>query len=136
FVGMLAFKLPVDVYYDIPMTLISVFPAWIGAGIAFLLIARKRPGQLSLLMASVATGLAIAGMHYIGMAAMRLPASMSYNAILFAASIAVAVFTSYFALRLILDLRDRSEALLWVKQLTAAILGLASRDALPRLGGY
>ncbi|MET0102230.1 MAG: EAL domain-containing protein [Sedimenticola sp.] len=125
FVGMLAYRLPVDVYYDLPMTLISVFPAWIGSGIAFLLIARKRTGQLSLLMASVATGLAIAGTHYIGMVAMRLPASISHNAVLFAASIAVAVFASYVALRLILDLRDRSEAVLWVKQLAAAILGLA-----------
>ncbi|MET0084196.1 MAG: EAL domain-containing protein [Sedimenticola sp.] len=125
FVGMLAYRLPVDVYYDIPTILASIIPAWIGAGIAFSLIVRKRTGQLSLLVAAMAIGLAISGMHYIGMAAMRLPASMSYNVTLFATSISVAVFASYFALRLILDLRGRREAVLWVKQLAAAILGLA-----------
>ncbi|MES9876296.1 MAG: EAL domain-containing protein [Candidatus Sedimenticola sp. PURPLELP] len=125
FVGMLAFKLPVPVSYDVPITLLSIVPAWVGTGIAFYLLSRKETGPFSLVVAAFLIGIAIASMHYTGMAAMCLQATVKYQWSLFFASIAVAVIASYTALLLVISLRYKRETSLWVKQLAAALLGSA-----------
>lgn len=124
FVGMLAFRLPVPIYYDVTTSLLSIVPAWIGSGVAFQLIDRERVGGAALVVASVFIGFAISSMHYIGMAAMRLPATMQYHLMLFIASISVAIAAAYTALRLIQYLRSRSESSLFVKQMAALLLGV------------
>jgi NO-binding membrane sensor protein with MHYT domain len=51
-----------------------------------------------LLTAGVLVGVGVAGMHYLGMAAMSMPDTMSYNPLLFVVSVAIAVVAGTAAL--------------------------------------
>ncbi|MFC7478111.1 MHYT domain-containing protein, partial [Dankookia sp. GCM10030260] len=78
FVAMLAFLLPVPMAYEPGLTLLSLVVAVGVTGIGFAITdygaGPARTGLAGLLM-----GLGIAAMHYTGMAAMRMPASVEYN---------------------------------------------------------
>jgi two-component system sensor histidine kinase/response regulator len=74
YVGMLAFRLPVPVLYDWPTALLSLFAAVLASAIALFVASRKEMGLLRAVIGCLFMGSAIAGMHHIGMAAMRLPA--------------------------------------------------------------
>jgi two-component system, sensor histidine kinase and response regulator len=74
-----AFRLPVPVQYDWPIVLISLLAAIFASAIALFVVSRKKMGLFRAIVGSVFMGSAIAGMHYIGMAAMRLPAMCHYS---------------------------------------------------------
>jgi NO-binding membrane sensor protein with MHYT domain len=74
YVGMLAFRLPVPIEYDWPTVLFSLFAAILASAIALFVASREEMGLFRAAIGSIFMGSAIAGMHYIGMAAMRLPA--------------------------------------------------------------
>jgi hypothetical protein len=57
-----------------------------------------KPTWRNLLLAGIFTGLGVASMHYTGMAAMRMPARMSYSPDLFALSIVIAIVAATAAL--------------------------------------
>ncbi len=98
FIGMLAFRLPVAVAYNLAGTLLSVLPA-IAASVVVLYVSNRekiRPSQF--LLAGGLMGLGIGTMHYTGMAAMRMAARMFYDPLLFAVSIVVAVVLASAAL--------------------------------------
>lgn len=98
FVGMLAFHVPVAVAYDAGITAISVLPAIIASAVAIYNNALKHTNLTGIWLSGVIIGAGIGGMHYIGMAAMRMDASMAYDPWLFALSIVVAVLLSVIAL--------------------------------------
>jgi two-component system, sensor histidine kinase and response regulator len=79
YVGMLAFEPPVPVQYDWPTVLLSLLAAMFASAIALFVASREEMGLLRAAIGSVIMRSAIAGMHYIGMAAMRLPAMCSYS---------------------------------------------------------
>jgi NO-binding membrane sensor protein with MHYT domain len=108
YVGMLAFRLPVAVSYDWPTVLLSLIAAIFASSVALFVVSRNHMGVQSALLGSIVMGLAIAGMHYIGMAAMRLPADCVYSWPLVAASVVLAIFISLVALWLTFRLRDDS----------------------------
>src|SRR5919199_229483 len=99
FVAMLAFRLPVPVAYDVPLLTLSVAIA-IGASLLALAVGPASVGSPAFLVAGISMGTAIAGMHYTGMAAMRLPAQMRYDPPLVVLSVAIAIAASLIALRL------------------------------------
>ncbi|MCP6497841.1 histidine kinase, partial [Klebsiella pneumoniae] len=74
----------------------------------------------SLLVAGPLMGLGVAAMHYVGMAAMRIPGDMAYAPAIVLASIAIAVSAATAALWLAFR-RNR----LWQKLVAACIMGLA-----------
>src|SRR5438876_5774193 len=80
YIGMLAFSLPVAVRYDWPTVLVSLLAAIFASGVALFVVSRKKMGALPALVGSIMMGGGIASMHYIGMAAMRLPAMCVYSA--------------------------------------------------------
>jgi PAS domain S-box-containing protein len=99
FVGMLAFDLPIPVTYGVDLVLLSVLVAIAASGLALFVV--SRPGSVplaALALAALWMGPAIAGMHYIGMAAMRMEARVSYRTDLVVASVAIAVGASFVAL--------------------------------------
>ncbi|HZE75973.1 MAG TPA: MHYT domain-containing protein, partial [Gemmatimonadales bacterium] len=99
FVGMLAFHLPIPVTYGFNLVLLSVLVAIGASGLALWVVGR--PGTVGLGALSVAAlcmGPAIAGMHYIGMAAMQMQAHLSYRADLVGVSIGIAIGASFVAL--------------------------------------
>src|SRR6202030_4673847 len=98
FIGMLAFRLPVPVKYDWPTVLVSLLAAIFASLVALFVVSRQRMGPLQVLVGYVLMGGGIASMHYIGMAAMRLPATLQYDSFLVFLSGVFAVLISLAAL--------------------------------------
>lgn len=101
FIGMLAYRLPVQVQYSVPLWLLSIAIAVAASALALSVMTREEASTARLLGAAPALGLAIAGMHYVGMAAMRIPGHMSHDPGLVALSILVAVVASFAAVWLV-----------------------------------
>jgi len=78
FIGMLAWRLPIEIGYDIPLTVgslgVTVLLCAAGLGIAF-----ASPRQVRFVTGGLLVGGGIIAMHYIGMAAMRLDAGIRYE---------------------------------------------------------
>jgi PAS domain S-box-containing protein len=96
FVGMLAFSLPgIEVSYDPFRTLLSLVIPIVVAAAAFAVVGRR---PRALLASGFAMGLAISAMHYAGMSAMRMAASIAYDPRWVVTSIVIAVSASVVAL--------------------------------------
>jgi NO-binding membrane sensor protein with MHYT domain len=105
FIAMLGFAVPgAAIRYDVPVTVFSMVIAVGGTGIG-LLIAGFRPGRISLLSAGIVTGVGVAAMHYTAMAALRMPARITYSAGLVSASVLVAIVVATAAFWATLRLR-------------------------------
>ena len=124
FVGMLAFKLPIPVRYDLPTVLLSLLAAILASAVALYVVSGKRFGRREALVGSLMMGGGIAAMHYLGMAAMRLPATCHYNPLLLGLSIVIAVVAALAALSFAFDFHEESRKT-WVKTTSAAVMGLA-----------
>jgi signal transduction histidine kinase len=122
FVGMLAFHLPVQASYDGALVALSIFVAVAASALALFVASRPTLPIPVLAASSLFMGAAISGMHYIGMAAMRLPAVVSWHRNLVVASIAIAVAASFVALLLAFRLRHEGTGLLRRLRLWAAVV--------------
>ncbi|ATH77245.1 PAS domain S-box protein [Vreelandella venusta] len=91
FVGMHAYQLSFPVTHAPLLTLLSVVPAIVGSLVAMNLLCRDTLSHRQTLLAGTSLGLGIGVMHYSGMAAMRMPATLYYALDLFLASLVVAV---------------------------------------------
>src|SRR5918999_4570426 len=121
FVAMLAFVLPVSVSYDLGLTVLSFLVAVAVTGVGFYVISmRETHAPVALLLSGLFMGLGIVAMHYTGMAAMKLPADISYRVGYVALSVVIAVLASTAALWLAF----RTAALLQ-SLLAAVVMGLA-----------
>ena len=74
-------------------------------GIGLLVVGRGAASYAKLIMGGIFTGLGVAGMHYTGMAAMIMPASLSYDPLLLSLSVVIAVVAATVALWLAFNLR-------------------------------
>jgi two-component system cell cycle sensor histidine kinase/response regulator CckA len=106
FVGMLAFHLPLPISYGRWLVLLSVLVAVGASALALFMASRPSLGALALLGGALWMGPAIAGMHYIGMAALSVDADLHYSGWLVLASVAIAVLASLAGLRLAYRLRS------------------------------
>lgn len=97
FVGMMAFSLPVSINYDGGLTLLSLLVAIIAA-ITGLVIANYKEKRVWLISGGFVLGIGVSSMHYIGMAAMHLPASMQHNLLLIIVSIMIGIVAAIAAL--------------------------------------
>jgi PAS domain S-box-containing protein len=123
FTGMLAFNLPVPVAYHWPTVFLSLLTAIFASAVAFYVVSRKKMGRVEALTGSVVIGLGIAGMHYIGMAAMRLPAACHYNPLFVAVSVVIAISASLAALVFTFDHREDFRGTTVAKAISAAAMG-------------
>jgi len=105
FVGMLAYHFAVPVTYDIALVLVSIAVAIFASGIALFVVSRQQLHKGALLAGGLCMGLAIAAMHYIGMAAVQVNALAWYDAKLVVLSIVIAILASLAALWLAFHLR-------------------------------
>jgi diguanylate cyclase (GGDEF)-like protein len=121
FVGMLAFELPIAMSYDVETTFVSLVIAIVASAFALYVVSHGTPNLINLVAAAVTLGLGIAAMHYTGMAAMNAAPRPSYDAVLVAASIAVAIAASGLALTLGFRLRSDATAKIMGKRLLAAL---------------
>ena len=91
FVAMLAFMPLLPIAYDVATTAASVVIASTGALLAFVAWRLPRSRPLGASAGGTLLGLAVAGMHYTGIAAMRLPGSLELDPAGIAASVLVGV---------------------------------------------
>src|SRR5438445_8233602 len=125
YIGMLAFILPIPVAYHWPTVLLSLFAAILASAVALGVVSRQKMGALRALAGSVLMGAGISGMHYIGMAAMRLPALCRFDSFLVVLSVVLAVLISLAALWITFHFRDEKRGVGWEKSAGAVVMGAA-----------
>src|ERR1700726_2815780 len=125
YIGMLAFVLPVPVAYHWPTVLLSLFAAVLASVIALYVVSRQKMGASRAVVGSVLMGAGIASMHYIGMAAMRLPAICQFKSSLVVMSVAFAVLISFAALWITFHFRDEKTGIGREKLVGAVVMGAA-----------
>src|SRR6266403_598433 len=125
YIGMLAFILPIPVAYHWPTVLLSLFAAMLASAVALGVVSRQKMGASRALAGSVLMGAGIASMHYIGMAAMRLPAICQFNSFLVVLSVVFAVLISLAALWITFHFRNEKTGIGWEKLAGAVVMGAA-----------
>jgi diguanylate cyclase (GGDEF)-like protein len=125
FIGMLALKMAMPVSYDLPLVALSMIAAIGGSVIALAVVARRDAGARGLFFAAGFLGLAIASMHYLGMASMQMDAQIAWNAPLVALSLVIAFGAALAALFLVQQLgRSRFRMGFGRRAGAALVLGL------------
>src|ERR1700727_1928051 len=125
YIGMLAFLLPVPVAYHWPTVLLSLLAAILASVVALGVVSRQKMGASRAVAGSVLMGAGIASMHYIGMAAMRLPAICQFNPSLVVMSVAFAALISFAALWITFHFRDEKTGIGREKLAGAVVMGAA-----------
>ena len=122
FVAMLAFSLPIPLGYDLATTACSLALAIGASYLALSMTTQERltPGRL--LAGGVLMGIGIAGMHYTGMAALRMAPAIQYQPAWFAASLAIAIGASSAALWMARALSNEHARHVARKRLAAALV--------------
>ncbi|MDH2394147.1 MHYT domain-containing protein [Streptomyces sp. HNM0663] len=145
FVAMLGFAVRgADIRYNVPLTLLSLLVAMLVAGVGVFCVGYGRDRVRALLVGGLSTGLGVAGMHYLGMAALRLHGSISYDPALVALSAAIAVVAATAALWAALNIRSAVavavaslvmgaavSSMHYTGMLAVSVDVVPSRDALP-----
>jgi len=123
FVGMLAFRLPIALGYDLWITAISLLIAIAVSGYALWIVTRNQLPWWRLLISAVFMGAGIACMHYTGMAAMRMEPGIRYDPLLFAASVAIAIVASGVALWIAFRLRRNTPHVKVARAAASLVMG-------------
>src|SRR5260221_350973 len=121
FVGMMAFRLPVAIGYDVLFTLVSALAAVGVSYMALWVASRHKLTCLRLTGGAMAMGTGICVMHYLGMHAMEMQPGIVWDWRLVGASAGIAVGASAVALLIFFWLRKLQglPALIW--QIVAAV---------------
>ncbi|MEU9706575.1 MHYT domain-containing protein [Streptomyces sp. NPDC047981] len=99
FVAMLGFGVTgTDIRYNVPLTILSLVIAMAVVGVGVFAVGYGRERGRSLLIGGLTTGIGVASMHYMGMAALRLHGKVTYDPVLVALSVAIAVVAATAAL--------------------------------------
>lgn len=126
FIAMLAFQLPSLIRYDIALTQLSLGVAVLASALALGIVSQARVRWWHIVLGGLFMGAGIAGMHYIGMAAMRVKADLTYDPAWLAASVVIAVAASMAALWLLTRFRSAAtRAEQWMKSASAILMGVA-----------
>jgi NO-binding membrane sensor protein with MHYT domain len=122
FIGMLGFTIPGQtIRYNVLITIASMVIAVLVVGVGLFIVGfSRRAGNGPLLTGGLILGIGVASMHYIGMMAIRVPDSLSYNPGLVAASVIIAVAAGVAALWAALRLDS-----LWSTFVASLIMGVA-----------
>jgi NO-binding membrane sensor protein with MHYT domain len=121
FIAMLGFTIPGQtITYSVPVTILSMLIAVIVVGIGLLIVGFGSAGRWPLLLGGLIIGCGVASMHYIGMAAMRMPDTVRYDNTLVVLSVLIAVVAGTAALWAALRL-----AAVWSTLAASLIMGVA-----------
>lgn len=122
FIGMLAFNAPIQVHYQLPVTLVSLAIAMLASSLAMYALSRPKLNVRQYMQASICIGLGIATMHYVGMTALHSEAVPYYNPFIFSLSIVVAIGAALTALVLANHLRNGSGLFHQVMKFSASLI--------------
>ncbi|MDH5424570.1 MAG: response regulator [Gammaproteobacteria bacterium] len=98
FIGMLAYDMNMPMTYQLGLTILSGIIALSASALAMYLIGWQQLTVKRITLGGITMGFGIASMHYIGMEAMIMPASLSYDPLLFTTSVLIAIGASVAAL--------------------------------------
>ncbi|WP_312328546.1 EAL domain-containing protein [Stenotrophomonas sp.] len=124
FIGMLAFRLPIPLGYDLGLTAASLLAAIASSIFALWLVSRPTLPHSRLALGGLLMGCGIASMHYIGMSAMLMRPGIEYHSGWFILSVMVAVAASWVALFVAFRLRH-NDTRLHHRIVPAVLLGVA-----------
>jgi len=132
FIGMLALKLPIRMAYDPTLTALSMIIGIVTSGFALAVVYRlavishTQVDKPVLVAGGVIMGAGICGMHYTGMAAMRMTPPIEYSPGLFLASMLIAVGASVVAVWLAFMLHaEAPRRRIVFRLLSAVVMGAA-----------
>ncbi|NMY01870.1 EAL domain-containing protein [Pseudomonas sp. WS 5059] len=125
FIGMLAFRLPITLGYDIGITALSLLIAVLSSGFALWLVNQPRLPAWQLGFGALIMGAGISTMHYTGMAALRMMPGIDYDPTLFGASLLIAVGASAAALWIAFNLRRNTPYVRLARGGAAVVMGVA-----------
>jgi NO-binding membrane sensor protein with MHYT domain len=121
FIAMLGFTIPGQtIHYNVPVTILSLLVAVAIVCAGLLIVGFGPDGFASLLLGGLITGIGVAAMHYLGMAAMRMPGRITYDAPLLAVSVVIAIVAATAALWSALELQGVGATLV-----ASLIMGIA-----------
>jgi NO-binding membrane sensor protein with MHYT domain len=121
FIAMLGFTIAGQpIRYNVPVTILSMVIAVVVVGIGTFIVGFSRIGTWPLMLGGVIIGLGVASMHYLGMEAVRVQASLTYDPVIVAASVVIAVIAGTAALWAALRLNS-----LWSTFIASLIMGVA-----------
>jgi len=120
FVGMMAWHAGMPMSYDIGRTALSMVLGILSTGIGFAIVGLGSRTPPALILAGVFMGAGVATMHYMGMAAMRMPATITYDMTLVWVSVGIAMSASCVALWMAFFLTAR-----WQMVVAALVAGVA-----------
>jgi NO-binding membrane sensor protein with MHYT domain len=121
FIAMLGYTIPGQVIrYNVLITVLSMLLAVAVVGIGLFIVGFGGDGYRSLILGGVIAGLGVASMHYMGMAAMQMEATMTYQLPVLALSVLIAIVAATAALWAALTLRG-----IWSTLGAAMIMGVA-----------
>ncbi|MFD6168829.1 MHYT domain-containing protein [Streptomyces coeruleorubidus] len=107
FVAMLGFSVAgTDIRYDVPLTLLSLLVAMVVVCAGVFAVGYGRDRGRALLIGGLTTGLGVASMHYLGMAAVRLHGDVTYDPVLVGLSVLIAVVAATAALWAALNIKS------------------------------
>jgi diguanylate cyclase (GGDEF)-like protein len=125
FIGMLAFELPIELAFDLPITFLSLLIAVLSSGFALWLVSQPHLPLPQLALGALFIGAGISAMHYTGMASLRMSPAISYEPATVLASAAVAVGASAVALWLAFRLRQHTPHVRMARGGAAVVMGMA-----------
>jgi NO-binding membrane sensor protein with MHYT domain len=121
FIGMVAYKMPLPVSYDVTLTLLSLVLAIAFTGFGLYMVIRRQTLSVPVLVGSgIIMGSGVAVMHYTGMAAMRFAAQPAHDQSIVIISLVIAIVASTAALWIAFTLRKG-----WQKFIAAFVMGAA-----------
>ena len=126
FIGMLAFKMPMEISYDPWLTTASLLIAILIAYFALHVTSRAELGSQHLAYGGILMGLGIAAMHYTGMEAMQMDPKIHFRPSLFITSIAIALIASWVALWIAFSLQHGTQKhVIWKRCAAGLVMGFA-----------
>lgn len=125
FVGMLAFHMDMAMSYDPLITLFSLVIAVIVAYFVLDIIQTRKITIINIGGSAVLLGLGICAMHYTGMAAMEMDATLLYTPWIFSLSVLIAIAASGAALMIAFNIPISTKFEMIYKLVAALIMGVA-----------
>ncbi|WP_411102588.1 MHYT domain-containing protein [Streptomyces sp. cmx-4-9] len=106
FVAMLGFDVVgTQIRFDVPLTILSLLVAMLVVGAGLFAVGYGKDRGRALVLGGLTTGLGVASMHYLGMAALRLHGDVRYEPLAVGLSVAIAVVAATAALWAALNIK-------------------------------